>query len=132
MADRGYFSGEEILACEQAGITITLPKPMTSGAKSDGRFGKQNFVYLLGEDVYRCPAGERLEYRFTNLENGMTRGRDWFGYLERARIDACSSTNGRKKSLRAEIARYGEMLRHGTTRSCGKRWRNESGSRPRS
>ena len=46
VADRGYFNGEEILACEQGGITVTLPKPMTSGAKSDGRFGKQDFVYL--------------------------------------------------------------------------------------
>ena len=55
VADRGYFNGEEILACEQAGITVTLPKPMTSGAKSEGRFGKQDFVYLPEEDVYRCP-----------------------------------------------------------------------------
>src|SRR5215831_10025230 len=37
--------GEEILACEQTGITVTLPKPMTSSAKSEGRFGKQDFVY---------------------------------------------------------------------------------------
>src|SRR5262252_8358378 len=37
-ADRGYFKGEEVLACEQAGITVTLPKPQTSGAKSEGRF----------------------------------------------------------------------------------------------
>jgi hypothetical protein len=42
---------------------VTLPKPMTSGAKSDGRFGKQDFVYLPTEDVYRCPAGEKLTYR---------------------------------------------------------------------
>jgi len=46
VADRGYFNSPEILACAQAGITVTLPKPMTSGAKSDGRFGKQDFVYL--------------------------------------------------------------------------------------
>jgi hypothetical protein len=37
VADRGYFNGEEILACEQADIAVTLPKPMTSGAKSEGR-----------------------------------------------------------------------------------------------
>ena len=37
VADRGYFSGEEILTCDQAGITVTLPKPMTSGAKARGR-----------------------------------------------------------------------------------------------
>jgi transposase len=77
VADRGYFSGEEILACDQAGITVTLPKPMTSGAKSDGRFGKQDFAYLLEEDVYRCPAGERLKYRFTSVENGLSLRRYW-------------------------------------------------------
>ena len=60
VADRGYFNSPEILACHEAGITVTLPKPMTSGAKSDGRFGKQDFAYLPEEDVYRCPAGERL------------------------------------------------------------------------
>lgn len=40
VADRGYFASEEILASEQAGITVTLPKPMTSRAKAEGRFGK--------------------------------------------------------------------------------------------
>src|SRR6184192_2135554 len=65
VADRGYFNSTEILACEQADITVTLPKPMTSGAKSDGRFGKQDFVYLRTEDVYRCPSGEKLTYRYT-------------------------------------------------------------------
>jgi len=70
VADRGYFSSPEILECHEAGIAVTLPKPMTSGAKSDGRYGKQDFVYLPQEDVYRCPAGEQLSYRFTNNEAG--------------------------------------------------------------
>ena len=70
VADRGYFSGEEIKACDDAGITVTLPKPMTSGSKSEGRFGKQDFVYLPEEDVYRCPAGEKLTYRFTTEDRG--------------------------------------------------------------
>jgi hypothetical protein len=59
VADRGYFNGEEILACEEAGITVTLPKPMTSNSKAEGRFGKQDFRYVAEEDVYICPAGER-------------------------------------------------------------------------
>ncbi len=46
VADRGYFDSEEILACENAGITVTLPKPMTSNSKAQGRFGKQDFRYL--------------------------------------------------------------------------------------
>jgi hypothetical protein len=77
VADRGYFNSPEILACDQAGITVTLPKPMTSGAKSEGRFGKQDFVYLPTEDVYRCPAGEKLIYRFTREEAGKTVHRYW-------------------------------------------------------
>jgi len=39
----------------------SLPKPITSGIKAKGRYGKQDFVYLPEEDVYRCPAGERLK-----------------------------------------------------------------------
>jgi transposase len=77
VADRGYFNGEEIKACDDAGITVTLPKPMTSGAKSAGRFGKQDFVYLADENVYRCPAGEKLTYRYTNEENGQRLHRYW-------------------------------------------------------
>jgi hypothetical protein len=77
VADRGYFSGEEILTCDQAGITVTLPKPITSGIKARGRFGKQDFVYLPEEDVYRCPAGERLKYYYTNVENGLRLRNYW-------------------------------------------------------
>jgi len=77
VADRGYFNSNEILACEQADITVTLPKPMTSGAKADGRFGKQDFVYLPAEDVYRCPAGEKLTYRFTREEADKMLRRYW-------------------------------------------------------
>jgi hypothetical protein len=77
VADRGYFNSTEILACAQTDITVTLPKPMTSGAKSEGRFGKQDFVYLPTEDVYRCPAGQKLSYHYTNEEDGKTLRRYW-------------------------------------------------------
>ena len=71
VADRGYFNGEEILACEEAGISVTLPKPMTSNSKAEGRFGKQDFRYVAEEDVYVCPAGERLAYYYTSEEKGL-------------------------------------------------------------
>ena len=57
VADRGYYSGAEILACQEAGIVVTLPKPMTSGIEAKGRFGKQDFRYVAEEDIYVCPAG---------------------------------------------------------------------------
>ena len=77
VADRGYFDGEEIKACDDEGITVTMPKRMTSGAKSEGRFGKQDFIYLADEDVYRCPAGEKLKYYYTNEEKGQKARRYW-------------------------------------------------------
>jgi transposase len=77
VADRGYFNSEEILACEKAGITVTLPKPMTSNSKAEGRFGKQDFRYVAEEDIYICPAGERLAYHYTTEENGLVLRRYW-------------------------------------------------------
>jgi transposase len=65
VADRGYYASEEILACEEAGIA--LPKPMTSNAKAAGRFDKQDFRYVA-EDVYICPAGQKLTYFFTTAD----------------------------------------------------------------
>ena len=77
VADRGYFDSLEILACEKAGVTVTLPKPMTSGSVAEGRFGKQDFAYCPGKDVYRCPAGQELSYRYTSTEDGKILHRYW-------------------------------------------------------
>ena len=97
VADRGYYHGEEILACEQAGIAVTLPKPMTSGAKAEGRFGKQDFVYLPDEDVYRCPAGERLKYHFTAEEHGQKLRRYWTSACRTCAIkDQCTTGKERR------------------------------------
>ncbi len=77
VADRGYFNSEEIPAYEEAGIEVTLPKLLTSGNRSKGRFVKQDFRYVAGDNVYICPAGERLTYRYTNEEKGLTLRRYW-------------------------------------------------------
>lgn len=77
LADRGFYESKELLACDQAGITTYVPKTSTSNAKAQGRFDKKDFVYKPGEDVYLCPAGERLTYRFTNQEDGRTLRRYW-------------------------------------------------------
>jgi transposase len=86
LADRGYFNGEEVLACEAAGATPYVPKPLTSAAKAMGRFGKQDFVYLPDEDAYRCPAGQRLPYHMTTIEDGLKVRR----YSDRASCQACA------------------------------------------
>jgi transposase len=77
IADRGYFDGDQIKECVEAGVTVILPKPQTSGAKADGRFGKQDFAYLPEQDAYRCPAGAILPYHYSNVEHGMELRRYW-------------------------------------------------------
>ena len=50
------WSGPEILACHEAAIAVTLPKPVTSGIEAKGHFGKQDFRFVAEEDTYVCPA----------------------------------------------------------------------------
>src|SRR5215468_9435700 len=102
VADRGSFNGEEILACDEAGITVTLPKPMTSNAKAEGRFGKQDFVYLADENVYRCPAGEKLKYRYTAEEHGQKLHRYWTDACHSCPIKAQCTTGKERRITRWE------------------------------
>jgi transposase len=71
IADRGYFNGPEILACEEAGIRTYVPKPITSNAKAAGRFSKADFIYIARDDEYQCPAGQRLRRHHSSVENGL-------------------------------------------------------------
>jgi Transposase DDE domain len=99
VADRGYYKGEEIVACEQAGNTVYLPKPMTSGLHAKGRFGKQDFVYVAADDVYLCPAGEQLPYRYTNEEDGKTLRRYWTTACQACALKSkCTTGNERRIS----------------------------------
>jgi transposase len=102
VADRGYFNSPEILACHEADITVTLPKPLTSGAKSQGRFGKQDFVYLPTEDVYRCPAGERLKYYFTAEEHGQRLRRYWTNACRTCALKHRCTTGPQRRIIRWE------------------------------
>src|SRR4249919_3703168 len=102
VADRGYYEGEEIKACEESGINVTLPKPQTSVAKAAGRFGKQDFVYVAAKDVYRCPAGEQLIYRYTNVEDGKTLRRYWTSTCKTCALKAQCTTGPERRITRWE------------------------------
>jgi transposase len=131
VADRGYFNGEEILACEQAGITVTLPKPMTSGAKSQGRFGKQDFVYLADENVYRCPAGEKLKHRYTNEEHGQTLHRYWTDACQTCPIKAQCTTGRERRITRWEHEEVVEAVQQRLDKNPGAmRMRRETVEHP--
>ena len=102
LADRGYFKGEEILACEEANIKVTLPKPMTSGAKAAGRFGKQDFAYLPDENTYRCPAGEKRTYRFTGEEDGQKLHSYWTNACKTCPLKSKCTTGPERRIKRWE------------------------------
>lgn len=97
VADRGYFKGEQILDCANAGITALVPKTLTSNSRAEGRFDKQDFIYVAADDVYRCPAGERAIRRFTTVENGLTIHKYWSSACPRCPIRAqCTTSNYRR------------------------------------
>jgi transposase len=88
VADRGYFKSEEVLECTQSGINPIVPKTMTSNNLSEGRFDKQDFIYIAADDEYRCPAGERAIKRFTTIEHGLTIHKYWASACPRCPIKA--------------------------------------------
>jgi transposase len=97
VADRGYFSGDEILDCHEAGITVTLPKPQTSNNRLKGLFVKADFRYVVEDDEYICPAGERLRYHYTNEERGQTLLRYWTNACQHCAIkDQCTTGKERR------------------------------------
>lgn len=99
IADRGYFNGDEILACEQAGIMPFVSKPMTSGAKADGRFDKEDFVFDHASGEYTCPAGSRVIWRFATIERGLLYNRYWSSDCPRCAIkDKCTPSKYRRVS----------------------------------
>ena len=91
-----------MLACEGAGIVPICPKPLTSGAKADGRWGKQDFVYQPTSDTYRCPAGETMTRRFSSLEHGMT----LHGYATPACRSRCTVKANCTASIERRIKRW--------------------------
>jgi len=58
LADRGYFDGEQVLACEGTAVLPCIPKIVWSS--EDGFFTRQDFVYDAETDHYTCPAGQKL------------------------------------------------------------------------
>ena len=98
LADRGYYKGEEILACEQAGITPYVPKSQTSSNQSKGLFGKRDFRYIAEDDEYLCPAGKRAIRRMKTTDKGHTIYRYWSSACVRCSIKS-QCTNGKERRI---------------------------------
>jgi len=97
IADRGYYSGEQIKACEDAGIVPLVPKCMTSNSRADGRYDKSDFAYDAKRDAYRCPAGEWAVRRFLSVEKGMNIYKYWASACPRCALRSkCTTSDYRR------------------------------------
>lgn len=102
VADRGYFTSEEILACEQAKITTYLPKPQTSGSPKKGLFSKRDFMYHAEDNEYECPAGARLIWRFETQEKGLQLHKYWSSHCPTCPIKSQCTTSAYRRVTRWE------------------------------
>ena len=103
VADRGYYSSEEILTCDKADIIVTLPKPITSGIEAKGRFGKQDFVYLSDEDVYHVLPEK------SSLTTTPMRRTDWFYAATGPTPVRAALSNSAARPARSGGSRAGSM-----------------------
>ena len=97
VADRGYFKSQEILASHEAGLTVIVPKPETSNAAADGRFGRADFIYNAERNEYRCPAGQSLIWRFASVEHGLNMDCYWSSNCKSCAMkDQCTPSGQRR------------------------------------
>jgi transposase len=97
VADKGYYNGREILACESVGITAYVAKPLTSANTAQGLYGKESFTYQPERNLYVCPAGRELTYRFSTHEKGRP--------IHYYRASDCQSCELRKRCTRNQANR---------------------------
>jgi len=97
MADKGYYNAAEVSRCAEAGITAYVPKADTSANTARGLYGKSRFEYDAAKDVYVCPAGAELTYRFATYELGRE--------LRYYRASGCKSCALRKQCTRNKANR---------------------------
>ena len=111
LADKGYYSGVEIAACDKAGITVTMPRPETSGNRKKGMYVKADFKYDPDRDVYICPAGDALTYRYTREEDGLLVKRYWTSECGSCPVKSRCTTGNERRVTRWEYEHLVDEMR---------------------
>ena len=105
IADKGYFSGQDIKDTEDAGMTALVPKGDTSGSEKKGIFNSSKFKYVPQNDTYICPANKELTYRMTSVERGMTLKRYFLDIMTCRACSLksqCTKSTGQRRIVRWE------------------------------
>lgn len=111
LADKGYFSGDEIAACDKVGITVTMPRPETSGNRSKGMYVKADFKYDPTRDVYICPTGDELTYRYTREEDGLQVRRYWTNECQHCPVKSRCTTGKERRITRWDYEHLVDEMR---------------------
>ena len=120
IADRGYFKGPEILKCVEAGITPSVPKTMTSDNKAKGLYDKRDFVYIEADNEYRCPAGNRLIYHHSSMEDGMKINSYYTSACHHCELKAQCTTGKERRVRRWEHEGVLDAMQNRLDRNPGK------------
>ena len=102
IADAGYFNNKEILSCHEAGITVNVPKPDTSGKQAQGMFRKRDFHYVPDKDEYCCPANERLIWRMTSEKDELVIHSYWSSNCQTCALKSQCTTGKERRVTRWE------------------------------
>jgi len=102
LADKGYYDGEDIVACEENGVTCLVAKPSPGGAKHTKGFDRENFIYERKSDCYVCPCQNKL--RFMRIQTHS----DKKEYRVYANYAACSKCTNREQCTKSK---YRQILR---------------------
>jgi len=102
LADKAYYDGEDIAACEENGVTCLVVKPRSGGASKAEGYTHDCFTYDREKDSYLCPCGNELRYmRQQRRRNGKE-------YRIYANYSACSLCPRRKECTKSK---YRQILR---------------------
>ena len=96
VADKGYFSGQEIKDTQDAGMITLVPKGDTSAGDKKGIFNRSKFTYDKESDVYVCPNNKQL----TPGKN-KTKNRDIYQINYRARLKTFQDRSLRSKCTKS-------------------------------
>jgi transposase len=70
VVDGGYYEGNNLKECEDAGIKVYMPVPESTAGKGRGLFPLERFEYKEERDVYVCPQGEGLSRHHKQVMHG--------------------------------------------------------------
>jgi len=102
LSDKGFYVANDLIECEEAGITAFMPIPAFNPTKNVGvpeiEFGSERFVYDAVKDVYVCPAGKELGFWKCSFKGNPESGR-------RYRTGACVGCSVRSRCTRNKLGR---------------------------